>query len=75
MPSLSQIKSKELRKYLIDRGFKEVSQKGSHRKFLKGSKTTTIPMHNKPLGVGLTISIINQAGLSVEDFLKWKNKK
>ncbi|MDD3263074.1 MAG: type II toxin-antitoxin system HicA family toxin [Candidatus Absconditabacteria bacterium] len=59
------IKPLDLIKILKKHGFVEHHRKGSHC-MLKNPKTgkyTVVPVHNKELGIGITLAIINQAGL------------
>jgi len=62
---------REVRRKLIAAGFVEVSQKGSHVKFFKttteGTRTTIVPKHRE-IAIGTLHSILNQAGLSPEEF-------
>ena len=63
--------SDDVAKVLRRHGFLPVSQKGSHAKYRKaGSPTRTVivPMGRKNLRVGTFHSIIEQAGLSEDDF-------
>jgi predicted RNA binding protein YcfA (HicA-like mRNA interferase family) len=52
-------------------GFRRVSQKGSHVKFLKklanSTRTAIVPNHSE-IKVGTLASIIRQAGLSADEF-------
>ena len=49
-------------------GFIYVSQKGSHRKFKKGDRVVIVPMHPE-IAKGTLKSILQQAGISLEEFL------
>lgn len=64
---------REVRRKLIVAGFAERSQKGSHVKFFKttsdGTRTAIVPKH-RDIAVGTLHSILNQAGLSPEEFDK-----
>ena len=63
--------SDDVAKVLRRHGFELVSQKGSHAKYRKaGSPTRTVivPMGRKNLRVGTFHSIIEQAGLTEDDF-------
>ena len=56
---------KEMEKLLIQNGFHEIRQNGSH-KFYENSSTnkrTTVPHHSKTLSKGLEQEILKQAGL------------
>ena len=50
-------------------GFTFVRQKGSHAKYSKGHKTEVIPMHDI-VARGTLKSILLQAGIKLDDFLK-----
>lgn len=50
-------------------GFSFKSQRGSHVKYVAGDKTVIIPMHNE-VARGTLKSILEQAGLDIETFLK-----
>jgi predicted RNA binding protein YcfA (HicA-like mRNA interferase family) len=57
--------SKEMVKLLLQNGFEELRQDGSH-KFFENKETnrrTVVPYHNKTLGKGLENKILKQAGL------------
>ena len=63
--------SDEVTKVLRRHGFVLVSQKGSHAKYRRTgtpSRTVIVPMGRKNLLVGTFHSIIEQAGLSEDDF-------
>lgn len=65
MPKLLRLKSKEILKIFSEFGFDITSQKGSHIKLFRKSKTNqnqtlTIPNH-KDLDIGTVKAIYNQA--------------
>ena len=63
--------SDEIVKVLRRHGFVLVSQKGSHAKYRRTgspSRTVIVPMGRKNLLVGTFHSIIEQAGLTEDDF-------
>ncbi len=63
--------SDEVVKVLRRHGFVLVSQKGSHAKYRRTgspSRTVIVPMGRKNLLVGTFHSIIEQAGLTEDDF-------
>lgn len=63
--------SDDVAKVLVRHGFVLVGQRGSHAKYRKlGSPTRTVivPMGRKDLRVGTFHSIIEQAGLTEDDF-------
>lgn len=62
---------REVKRKLEAAGFTEVSQKGSHVKFVKdagaGVYTAIVP-HHREVAIGTLRSILRQAGLSPEEF-------
>ena len=54
---------------LSKKGFVYKSQKGSHAKYTNGHNTTVIPIH-ATVARGTLKSILIQAGIELEDFLK-----
>jgi predicted RNA binding protein YcfA (HicA-like mRNA interferase family) len=62
---------RETKRKLEAAGFVELRQKGSHVKFVKstatGFRTATVPRHRE-IAVGTLRSILNQAGLTIEEF-------
>jgi predicted RNA binding protein YcfA (HicA-like mRNA interferase family) len=56
-------------KALTKAGFKVVRQKGSHIFLTDGKHKLTVPRHN-PIKKGTLLSIIQQAGLTREEFLE-----
>ena len=67
------LKSQKIIRVLKKVGFEEIRQTGGHlilaNKTMK--KIITIPIHNKDIKRGLLISIVKQAGLTVEEFIKF----
>lgn len=60
------MKPRDMIKLLLDNGFVEVSQNGSHKKMFKpGSNISPIivPIHSKELKKGTEQAILKQAGL------------
>lgn len=56
---------REMVRLLIQNGFVEVSQNGSHKKLFNKTtnKTIIVPYHSKELKKGLEQSLLKQAGL------------
>ena len=50
-------------------GFSIIRQAGSHVRMARGDRRVTVPMH-RYLVVGTLQSILRQAGITIEDFLK-----
>jgi predicted RNA binding protein YcfA (HicA-like mRNA interferase family) len=63
---------REVRRKLEAAGFREVSQRGSHVKFIKtgeeGIRVAIVPRHSTDVPLGTLRSILNQAGLTLEEF-------
>ncbi len=57
----------EVVKALRRLGFTEIRQTGSHRILRREARTIVVPMH-KPLKPGTLRGIIEQAGLTLEEF-------
>jgi len=60
--------SKHIIKILLKSGFIQSGQKGSHKKFKKGSHTVILPDPRKEIPMGTFYSILRQSGLKKEDF-------
>ena len=73
MPKLPIVSGKEVIKALSKIGFEHVRTKGSHailnKQTDKGKITVPVPLH-KEVAKGTLKSIMNQAELKLEDFLK-----
>ena len=68
---LKSLPFREVKRKLEKNGFQEVSQKGSHVKFIKESANeirTTIVPHHKEIALGTMRSILRQAGITIEEF-------
>ena len=77
MPKLPRVTATKAIKALEKLGFTKVRQKGSHvimKKQLSNGDNTQIgcvvPLHNKTLAVGTLKSILNQANVSVDEFIQ-----
>ncbi len=59
------MKPREMIKLLLDNGFVEVSQRGSHIKLFnpETNKTIIVPMHSKEMKKGTEQGILKEAGL------------
>ncbi|MBI5153184.1 MAG: type II toxin-antitoxin system HicA family toxin [Parcubacteria group bacterium] len=72
------LKAKDLLLLLLRLGFKVIHQKGSHVKLrhsIDATRQVIIPMHNKDLGRGVLLSILKQAKINFDDFLKLLGRK
>lgn len=72
MPNLPSFKPRELIRKFEKAGYIIDRQKGSHVILYdpKEGKRLTIPMHIREMPKGTLLSIIKQAGLTREEFLK-----
>jgi predicted RNA binding protein YcfA (HicA-like mRNA interferase family) len=72
MPRLPACKPAEVIRALLRAGFFLDHSTGSHRYFRHPTRSgiVTAPFHRKDLKRGTLKSILDQAGLSVDDFLK-----
>ena len=62
------LKPAQVIKGLERNGFRFVKQRGSHRKYKKNGRTVIVPMHYE-LAKGTLMSILEQAGLTLEQVL------
>ena len=69
---LPRLSSKEVCKFLEKEGFLAIRQKGSHRFYRHtDGRTVVVPVHtNKDIGKGLLKEILNEIGLSREEFFQ-----
>ena len=74
MPSTPVLTAREVIAILTALGFREVRQRGSHKRFRHpdGRRATVpVPVHgSRDLSTRLLRNIAHQAGLNVEDFLR-----
>lgn len=77
MPKIPPIRGEKLIKILKKTGFVLDRIKGSHHILMNEKQiTVSVPVHKgTTLGKGITISIIKDAGLTAEEFLKLLKKK
>lgn len=68
------VSEKQLARILAEEGFVKIRQKGSHMQYRHSSRgdnsVVTLPCHRKDLSRGMLLSILAQAGISREQFLK-----
>ena len=71
MPKLPQIKPTPLVKFFQKQGFSISRQVGSHARLIHpDGRKITIAIHNKPIAPGTFSSILKQAQMDRETFLK-----
>jgi len=66
MPNLHS--SEDIIRVLLKHDYQLVSQRGSHKKFQKGSRTVIVPDPKSEIPQGTFSSILRQSGLKKEDF-------
>jgi predicted RNA binding protein YcfA (HicA-like mRNA interferase family) len=69
VPKLPSLPGKKIIKSLNKIGFIIVRQKGSHVFMQRGDATVTVPLNN-PVKKTTLKSILNQAGISVEELIE-----
>ena len=69
MPKLPVLSGAEIVRLLQRLGFELIRQRGSHAILRKKSRGCVVPMH-KEVRTGTLASILRQAGVSYDDFLK-----
>ncbi len=77
MPKLPSLKARDVVKILTKAEFKKWRQRGSHLSLHRerDNRSLTVPMHfNKDMPKGTLRIIIDQAGMTMEEFLKLKDK-
>lgn len=69
MPKLPVVTNRELANYLQKKGFQLLRHGSRHDVFSNGVRRTQVPRHgNKELGKGLLETILEQAGIDIEEF-------
>ena len=71
MSKLPALKSRDIIRALQRAGFEEHRQRGGHKIFKKGALRVTVPVHPRDLKKGTVHNIIEQAGFTVEEFVKF----
>ena len=74
MPKLPQISGKEVVSVFEHLGFKHARQRGSHVVMRRDERGCVIPLHRE-LAIGTLRSIIRQAGVSIDEFMKAHEEK
>ena len=69
MGKLPILRSRDVIRVLQQIGFIEDRQKGSHKIFKKGTLRVTVPIHTRDLKRGTVRSIVEQTGLTEEEFV------
>ena len=73
MPNIPIVTGQKLIKILLKKGFKLNRVSGSHHILVNQAEhlTVSVPVHKgKTLGKGITLAIIKDSGMSIEEFLK-----
>lgn len=70
MPKLPQIRSRQIERVLIKLDFVPRPGKGSHVVFMHSDgRRTVVPGHRRPVRVGTLRAILDQAKITLEEFL------
>jgi predicted RNA binding protein YcfA (HicA-like mRNA interferase family) len=71
MPRLPQLRAKQVERALMRAGFELDTKRGSHRTYYnpETDKHTTVAFHPGILPKGTLRAIINQTGMSVDEFV------
>ena len=70
MSKLPILRSRDVIRVLQQIGFVDDRQKGSHKIFKKGTLRVTVPIHTRDLKRGTVRSIVEQTGLTEEEFIE-----
>lgn len=70
MPKFPVAKPKEIIQAFKRMGFEIVRSSGSHIHLKRGNYITTVPYHNRDLRIKTLKSIIQQAGITIEELQK-----
>lgn len=62
------VSSRIVEKILLKHAFRLISQKGSHAKFVAGTRIVIVPMAKRDISIGTLKSISRQAGIPVAVF-------
>jgi predicted RNA binding protein YcfA (HicA-like mRNA interferase family) len=71
MPKLPVLKPRQVIAALVNAGFHQVRQRGSHVQFKRGNLLVTIPVHPGDLNQQVLKSILRQAQMDIEEFLTY----
>jgi predicted RNA binding protein YcfA (HicA-like mRNA interferase family) len=69
VPKLPVISSRDLIKYLKEKGFEYDHTTGSHHVYKSKNRLASIP-ERKEVGKGLLLAILEEAGISRDDFIQ-----
>jgi predicted RNA binding protein YcfA (HicA-like mRNA interferase family) len=68
-PRLPVVSGRETLRALAKAGYAEISRRGSHVKLRRDSRTVIVPLHRE-LAPGTLRSVLRQADLTVEQFIR-----
>jgi predicted RNA binding protein YcfA (HicA-like mRNA interferase family) len=68
---LPSLKPRQVVRVLERAGFTLRKSKSSHRTYVKGSLRVTVPYHSTDIKLGTLRSIIEQAGMTPDEFLQY----
>ena len=70
MPRLPVLTPAKVIRALERAGFIFFRQRGSHRIYTRGDKGITVPFHNKDMRPGTLKHVIQESGLTLEEFIE-----
>jgi len=71
MTKLPFLRPRQVVRALERAGFTLCKSKSGHRTYIKGSLRVTVPYHSTDIKPGTLRSIIEQAGMTIEEFLDY----
>ena len=71
MTKLPLLKPRQVVRALERAGFTLRKSRSSHRTYVKDSLRVTVPYHSTDIKLGTLRSIIEQAGMTIEEFLQY----
>ncbi len=71
MTRLPALKPREVLAALLRAGFVEYRQTGSHKILVKGDAQVILPIHSRDMKKGTLHRVIKDAGLDVEEYVKY----
>ena len=69
MPSLPRVSGADTVRALEKLGFRRVRQRGSHVVLRRDDAVTVVPLHRRDLAIGTLHSILQQAGVTADEFV------
>ncbi len=71
MKNIPALNARKVIRALEKAGFVFLRQKGSHRIYDKSGRLVVVPYHNRDLKKPTVLAIIEQSGLTIDEFLRF----